>query len=509
MKAWRTTSNWATLSAIAIVLVIGPQTSNAGSNENFLQLQQHLSPDTADILENLSMYSKLWISVAKQRNREQERGNCVWSECALDDQTDDAHMGDYRDGDEKWYQYRTQSFCANAAYSLYGIKKQSGSRLAGRCTASHFINSFFTYEGADTLLKALGITPQVYYQDYEYTGDGRKRQRERLLGSSYNDTSNADCLQIDYQIEDNQDQDRQRQRQRDLSGSRDHNQNNGYSSSVGCDATGQYIVAAFQGDSCDGNYFLASIDSIDAYNHQHNSIGCRNIWTGQGDSDYTTNSNYHAVYTLLKNSWACDPKLYPNECPDPHGVKGRYEYALRTAAQGGNGLMAYKNVTLRSPIRAATWALFALTLCVWILTYFVKNQKRVAKERHTTNGNIAKACVRTVKEDVVNSWKRTTLVTQAKRIRARRKEKAKMDTRMHENENSSHCNHNNVEKDNQVQTGSPANDDDTYQILETQYGRGGGNEKKNKHIQSAAPVDDDDDSYQVLETPDGRIGVVI
>jgi hypothetical protein len=88
-SAKRTAVNPAALSAIAAVLAIGPPTSNAGSNENFLQLQQHLSPDTADILENLSMYSKLWISVIRQKINGQERGNCVWSECALDDQTDE------------------------------------------------------------------------------------------------------------------------------------------------------------------------------------------------------------------------------------------------------------------------------------------------------------------------------------------------------------------------------------------------------------------------------------
>ena len=88
-SAKRTAVNPAALSAIAVVLAICPQASNAGSNENFLQLQQHLSPDTADILENLSMYSKLWISVIRQKINGQERGNCVWSECALDDQTDE------------------------------------------------------------------------------------------------------------------------------------------------------------------------------------------------------------------------------------------------------------------------------------------------------------------------------------------------------------------------------------------------------------------------------------
>ena len=80
-------------------------------------------------------------------------------------------MGDYRDGDEKWYQYRTQSFCANAAYSLYGIKKSdgSGSWTSGSCNRGHFINSFFTYGGADKLLKAVGMEAEMYYDAYGST----------------------------------------------------------------------------------------------------------------------------------------------------------------------------------------------------------------------------------------------------------------------------------------------------------------------------------------------------
>ena len=60
--------------------------AHSASIENFHQLQQHLAPDTADILANLDQYSKLWISVPKHHGGE---GSCVWSECGLDDQTDE------------------------------------------------------------------------------------------------------------------------------------------------------------------------------------------------------------------------------------------------------------------------------------------------------------------------------------------------------------------------------------------------------------------------------------
>lgn len=58
------------------------------NENNFLQLQSHLSPGVEDVLENLNRYSKLYVS-AKTVNNDGSRGNCVWSECGLDDQTDE------------------------------------------------------------------------------------------------------------------------------------------------------------------------------------------------------------------------------------------------------------------------------------------------------------------------------------------------------------------------------------------------------------------------------------
>ena len=69
--------------------------------------------DPIDILDELDEYESIWI----------QHSGCVWSECSAGDDTDDAYMGDNRDGDGQWYQYRTQKFCSNTAYSLYGLKK--------------------------------------------------------------------------------------------------------------------------------------------------------------------------------------------------------------------------------------------------------------------------------------------------------------------------------------------------------------------------------------------------
>ena len=55
-------------------------------------------------------------------------------------------MGDNRDGDGQWYQYRTQGFCANAAYSLYRRRKDE-------------VHSWW-----DNLLEGLGLTPVSFFE---------------------------------------------------------------------------------------------------------------------------------------------------------------------------------------------------------------------------------------------------------------------------------------------------------------------------------------------------------
>ena len=66
--------------------------------------------DARNVVQDLDQFSALYIKYH----------GCVWSECSVDGFDDD---GEDRDGDEYWYQYRTQPFCANAGFSLYGVLK--------------------------------------------------------------------------------------------------------------------------------------------------------------------------------------------------------------------------------------------------------------------------------------------------------------------------------------------------------------------------------------------------
>ena len=340
--------------------------------------------DAVDVISDLDSYDKLWI----------KPHSCVWSECAVDD-ADDNYMGDNRDGDEQWYQYRTQDFCANAAYSLYGQKKEDEffPSFSG-CSRRHFINSFFTYGGADNLLKSIGESPVVY--SYQDTDDGNDDNGNDEDGDG--SSANTACVEIEYDGGDdyisNNDNDNDGGENDDNSNS-GSNDNDEYSGTLGCGADGGYVIAAFQSSSCDGNYFAGIADDFEEYNNQHNAIGCHKIY--EKDDEVSIEN----VMMLLNNSWSCDLRLYPNGCPDPYGEKEKYDFALRTVAHGGNPLRAYQNMMMKRPIHVISWTLLAVTAMVIVLTYLVKNESRA---RESKGGNNVIGYLRCLKEDIVIGW---------------------------------------------------------------------------------------------------------
>lgn len=366
-----------------------------GNSDGGISLNEFRSfwVDAIDVVTDLDSYDKLWI----------KPHSCVWSECAVDD-TDDNYMGDNRDGDEQWYQYRTQSFCANAAYSLYGVKKADKlfSSFSG-CTRRHFINSFFTYGGADNLLKSIGETPVVYSSDSDNDDNGDGEDND---GSS----SNGACVEIDYDGSDDY-----------VSGTDDgeddnansgSNDNDGYSGALGCGADGSYVIAAFQSSSCDGNYFAGIVDDFEDYNDQHSAIGCHKIYQNSGE---VSSEN---VITLLSNSWSCDLRLYPNGCPDPYGKKEQFDFAMRTVAHGGNPQRAYDNMVLKRPLRILSWSLLAVTIMVFVLAYLVKNETRA---RRSKGGKNVMGYLRCLVEDVATALRCNAFVASFTRKKSKRK----------------------------------------------------------------------------------------
>lgn len=352
--------------------------------------------DAARILEDIDEYESFWIK---------EKG-CVWSECygSNGQFDDDTYKGDDRDGDEVWYQYRTQDFCANSAFELYGKRKDDTSlvsRYTG-CTQMHYIDSFFTYGGADNLLWSLGITPTTFDYSSTYYGGGGEGGGEQHNGDG--GSSNNVCFAIDYdailtkrqhalQTDDVQEQEQQQEgenRENDRDGRRvlredqDGDDSMEYTATLGCRDDGSYTIAAFESSSCDGNTFLSTIDNFSDYNAQQKSLkGCQRIYdintatyVDQNGQQGQQASNTE-IYTLLQNSWSCDVGLYPNSCPDPFGAKHSHHFALQSASRRGNVQWAYRSASARRPLNITTMVLATLMVAVLFKVSFVKNRRRI------------------------------------------------------------------------------------------------------------------------------------
>merc|ERR1712087_872986 len=122
----------------------------------------------------------------------------------------------------------------------------------------------------------------------------------------------------------------------------------------------------FEGDTCDGNYYVDALDALQGYNRQHSSMGrCHKI------------KSLETISFLLNNSWSCDQDLYPVQCPDPYGKKEEYDYALRTIAHGGDAQMAYRVIHFKRPLQVWTWIFALCGLTLMLIGYYITNRERI------------------------------------------------------------------------------------------------------------------------------------
>ena len=224
-----------------------------------------------------------------------------------------------------------QHFCANAAYSLYGIPKDWVSLPLMGCSRGHYIDSFFTYNSSDVFLEALGYSTTDYFNNDDNLEWGG---------------GNAAC----------------------------HSNGDGTSSALGCTKHGRFGMASFDDDYCDGNYFNEITSDMHAYNfkiHTH----CHQVY---GRNNWLPGKTQHIV-SLLENSWSCDIDLYPKGCPDPYKRKRINASALRAASKGWNPSLAYNNARLKRPISITAWIFVTVGVFFMLFSYRLSNKERIKK----------------------------------------------------------------------------------------------------------------------------------
>lgn len=278
-------------------------------------------------MEDLDQYQSLYI----------RHVGCMWSEYGYANYDDD---GENRDGDENWYQGRTTTFRANAAYSLYGVKKGMFSSLTLlKCSQHTYINTFITNNGADSILN---ITGRLSSSDDYYNGYGH-----------------AYCYEAS-----NDDDDEQGERWLD-SGDGDGDGDDGMSTTMGCSLEGYtYAMAVFSGGYCDGKYFMNTTDAMKDYNRAMSKVKCDKIY--DASSAYSGGERIDTpADTLLEESSSCSNYMYDNRCPDPYGTNKSYKRRSRLDAQVG--------------LRVLSWMALLVGLVLMAAGYYARHGKWIRR----------------------------------------------------------------------------------------------------------------------------------
>lgn len=124
------------------------------------------------------------------------------------------------------------------------------------------------------------------------------------------------------------------------------------SSSLGCNANGQFTLATFKGAHCDGNHFLGNTnDKYNYLNRALNNLGCVQVYNkyanqqeeeaenegeqqeGQEQNNEEQQEADDMASYLLQRSATCSHTEYPGSCPDPFNVKKSRDENLHKYAQ--------------------------------------------------------------------------------------------------------------------------------------------------------------------------------
>lgn len=286
--------------------------------------------DPSAILQDLSKYSKLYVSYQ----------NCAWSN--YENGNDNAACGVAAGDDTYWYMGLTECFKANVAYSLYGVLKGQEDK---NCTKATFINSFVTTTGVGTFITYMttaGISFTQNNQEAAITSDCTVVQ-----GNNNNQNNNNGAI--------------------------DYSANNVkiYSSSqsygVGCaDTDKSFVLKEYAGLYCDERATGQVTDKLSAFNTDIGKAQCIAIYEPD-------NQNQASATDLLLYSQSCDIRTLPTTCPDPYGM-------LKESARSTASSLSKAGHTRREMTKTAfSWLLLCFGIILIMASawaYFGKMQRR-------------------------------------------------------------------------------------------------------------------------------------
>lgn len=271
-------------------------------------------------------------------------------------------------GEHFWYMGRTQCFKGNVAYSLYGIIKNDSRSLQGSpCQKARYINSFFTTYGVESFTGPLGLGTDDYNSQCTAVEPDDAGEVENY--SSYQaDDDYVDDNFYFYNWE-------------------------AYSSyGIGCSAEGAFVQDSYKGAFCRGRKFVETVDTLDDFNAQLETMQCTQIYKSDGNKgyngkDYTDDDSSFEfdemdAIEILSFSKSCSLRQYPLDCPDPFGLKKKF-------ARSKEASTGIRKKT-ENILNVASYVCLALGLVCWPAAYWVTRQGRRdrAGARHVHSSGI-------------------------------------------------------------------------------------------------------------------------
>jgi hypothetical protein len=310
--------------------------------------------DSVNVLQDLSQFSALYI----------KHHGCVHSSyypAGYDGEggagRDHESYCGFDGGEEYWYLGVSPCFKANSVFSLYGILKsnpQGADSEGSYCHKATYIDTYFTRAGVETI----GV-PFGFIADGQDQGDGN------YMASSYcvNDVDDGEGQQNgdDY-----------------VYNAEDHT-----SYGTGCyDKT--YVYDCFEGSFCSAQKVKETIDYLDTFNTNMDSLTCTQIFDGSDyrDEDYNNDDDGDGDYLtdpldILLFSHSCSVTIYPDDCIDPYGLKLNYAQALEKALANEQVTETFAVAFVSDTEMALKWTTWALFMVGFVLlgsTYYLRRK---------------------------------------------------------------------------------------------------------------------------------------
>jgi hypothetical protein len=293
-------------------------------------------------------------------------------------------------GENYWYMGRTQCFKSNVAYSLYGVLKGEKTHGDSPCHKDSYINSFFTTFGVESFTGPMGV-----YDDYDDVTSECNSQEPQGGGNNNNNNNNNNYN--DVQVDDDYLDDNYQF----------YNYASYTSYGIGCAAdSGRFVSDKYSGAFCHGSNYVATTDTLDAFNEAIEDIQCTQIYSRSDarqrrreqersrqlaeNNNNNNQENYKFeemdAIKILSFSKSCSLRQYPNDCPDPYGLKKKYGTRINQALEYKTG--KHRDALPRT-IKALSW-ISLLAGAVLVVSALDIHAKSIIKNRRRAQRRAAR-----------------------------------------------------------------------------------------------------------------------